>query len=275
MTPDASGIDASALASQVLALQTVVYGLQQSSANTSPSAQLPPFAPSSIPTVSGVQILSQKPVANGTQIVVGFMTPTGLAANAIDHYDIWIQAGATNPFVAASVTQSPATILIPTALSSTTSTVGVRTAMKNGTGLAYAQCPTTTFNLVSASAITLNATGQTLPATTSTPVTGLSTTISSAGTYVLFLTAQTVNSGASSSACSFYLYKNSVQVGNLFLSIPIYPNTVASTQNGAGMVIFSAAVGDTVNINAAVATLTTVSIAANVTNVVILKQFST
>lgn len=212
-----------ALSSQVATLQTLVNTLQNQQSN--PATSIPQVTGSSkattIPVVSQVTILSSNPGAAGFTITVGFQTPNGILANQIDHYNIWLQSGASTAStklpqtIVASTKNSPCTFTVSSLTSSTTGVVGVQTVMKDGQVLAFNLCPTTALTLtLSSNLLNSQATGS-VALTASTPTNiGSSITVGTAGTYLVWLNIQVAS--AATAAVNFTMNKNGSLVGSTF-----------------------------------------------------------
>jgi hypothetical protein len=240
------------LSAQVASLQNLVYSLQNQRVN--PSRGLPQVTQASvdtsIPAVSQVTILSQNPGAMGIQVSVGFTTPSGVNANQIASYNVWLQIGTNTPAVIANVQQSPCTFTISSISSAVTGIVGVQTVMKDGNSLPFAQCPTTTLNLaiVSGGVASLSQALVSLTAATNALI-GTAVTINSAGTYLVLASVQGGNHAATNATLTCNLFQNGVAVGSSFTTFIGQLSSVADISANIGIYLITCNAGDVLQIN--------------------------
>jgi hypothetical protein len=240
------------LSAQVASLQNLVYSLQNQQVN--PSRGLPQVTQASvdtsIPAVSQVTILNQNPGAMGIQVSVGFTTPSGVNANQIASYNVWLQIGTNTPAVIANVQQSPCTFTISSISSAVTGIVGVQTVMKDGSQLSFSQCPTTTLNLaiVSGGVASLTQTGFSLTAATNALI-GTAVTINSAGTYLVLASVQGGNHATTNATLTCNLFQNGVAVGASFTTFIGQFASVADISANIGIYLITCNAGDVLQIN--------------------------
>jgi hypothetical protein len=223
------------LTSQVATLQNLVYSLQNQ--QTNPASNLPQVTQTSIntsiPLVSQVTVLSQKPGPTGIQVVVGFTEPSGPSTDQIASYNVWVALGTNTPAVIASVEQAPVTFTVSGVTSSVTAIVGIQTVMKDAATVPFNLCPTATMNLSITSAGVSNQHVSLLTMTANAyAAVGTPVSITSAGTYLVLVGVTAGNHNTSTNTtliCN--LYQNGVALSptfTVFVAILGSQNTISS-----------------------------------------------
>jgi hypothetical protein len=239
------------LTSQVATLQNLVYSLQNQ--QTNPASNLPQVTQTSIntsiPLVSQVTVLSQKPGPTGIQVVVGFTEPSGPATDQIASYNVWVALGTNTPAVIASVEQAPCTFTVSGVTSSVTAIVGIQTVMKDASTMPFNLCPTATMNLsiVPAGVNVQAPQGVSFTTGVNTAV-GNSVSISSAGTYLVLLGVTVGNHNSTNATLTCGLYQNGVAVPNTFTVFIGALASVNTISSNVGFYLVACNAGDTLQL---------------------------
>jgi hypothetical protein len=240
------------LTQQVSTLQNLVNALQNQQSN--PSSSLPQVtktsATTSIPSVSQVTVLSQKPGPTGIQVTVGFTEPSAMNSSQISSYNVWLQLGSNTPSVIASVEQSPCMFTVSNVTAAVTGIIGVQTVMKDGATVDFSQCPTTTLNLAivpgnvqyfSNSGLAVNA--------SQVYFLGSPITVASAGTYLVLAAVQAGNHGTTSGTLTCAVFQNGSPVSGNYWIVFVGPNGSANTiASNIGFYLVTANAGDTIQV---------------------------
>lgn len=122
---------------------TTVTGL----GNLVPLYQLNPVdGDARVPGANNVQLLGSTNSSGVTAVAIGWLKPSDAL---IDRFEIWVQRTAytnTNPYLAASVTDSPASFQV-TSDQNTVCIATIVTVLKNGLRSDFKSSPTVTFNV--------------------------------------------------------------------------------------------------------------------------------